>query len=58
MYLPMSSQPDDEEAQENLDVGHYLYKEILNQALYAAPIGDEPKMVCVAIHKIAWAAKF
>lgn len=52
--IVLTSQPDDERAQHNLDVGHVLYKHILRDALYLAPIGNEPRKVCSALFIKVW----
>jgi hypothetical protein len=52
--IVLTSQPDDEKAQENLDIGHQLYRQLLNDALYLAAIGNEPRKVRSALYIKVW----
>jgi hypothetical protein len=47
----LTSQPDDEQAQQSLDIGHGLYRNLLYGELYLAPIGDQPRKVRSASSK-------
>ena len=38
-------QPNDEEEQERMDLGHHIYRLVLDGKLHLAPIGDSPNRV-------------